>query len=227
MRVRSSRFLLPALLWALPAVVSAQAAPPLSAADLGALRLRNIGPASMSGRVVDMDVVESNPSTWYVAGATGGLWRTEDNGVTWASTFDAPVHSIGDVAVFQPNPQILWVGTGERASRQSVGWGDGVYKSTDGGKTWQNMGLATSMHIGRIQLHPRDPNIAYVAAQGSVWGAGGERGLERGQGAAGGARRAPRASGHSEDLNGTLSPALAGERLSCQAWRMAWATGLA
>ena len=179
MRVRSSRFLLPALLWALPAVVSAQAAPPLSAADLGALRLRNIGPASMSGRVVDMDVVESNPSTWYVAGATGGLWRTEDNGVTWASTFDAPVHSIGDVAVFQPNPQILWVGTGERASRQSVGWGDGVYKSTDGGKTWQNMGLATSMHIGRIQLHPRDPNIAYVAAQGSVWGAGGERGLYR------------------------------------------------
>ena len=177
MRVRSSRFLLPALLWALPAVVSAQAAPPFSAADLGALRLRNIGPASMSGRVVDMDVVESNPSTWYVAGATGGLWRTEDNGVTWASTFDAPVHSIGDVAVFQPNPQIIWVGTGERASRQSVGWGDGVYKSTDGGKTWQNMGLATSMHIGRIQLHPSDPNIAYVAAQGSVWGAGGERGL--------------------------------------------------
>ena len=120
MRVRSSRFLLPALLWALPAVVSAQAAPPLSAADLGALRLRNIGPASMSGRVVDMDVVESNPSTWYVAGATGGLWRTEDNGVTWASTFDAPVHSIGDVAVFQPNPQILWVGTGERASRRQA-----------------------------------------------------------------------------------------------------------
>lgn len=179
MRVRSSRFLLPALLWALPAVVSAQAAPPFSAADLGALRLRNIGPASMSGRVVDMDVVESNPSTWYVAGATGGLWRTEDNGVTWASTFDAPVHSIGDVAVFQPNPQIIWVGTGERASRQSVGWGDGVYKSTDGGKTWQNMGLATSMHIGRIQLHPSDPNIAYVAAQGSVWGAGGDRGLYR------------------------------------------------
>jgi photosystem II stability/assembly factor-like uncharacterized protein len=133
----------------------------------------------MSGRVVDMDVVESNPSTWYVAGATGGLWRTTDNGVTWSSTFDAPVHSIGDVAVFQPNPQIIWVGTGERASRQSVGWGDGVYKSTDGGTTWQNMGLATSMHIGRIQLHPSDPNIAYVAAQGSVWGAGGDRGLYR------------------------------------------------
>jgi photosystem II stability/assembly factor-like uncharacterized protein len=179
MRFRPSRFLLPALLWALPAALSAQSAPAFTSADFGSLRLRNIGPASMSGRVVDMDVVESNPSTWYVAGATGGLWRTDDNGVTWRSTFDAPVHSIGDVAVFQPNPQIIWVGTGERASRQSVGWGDGVYKSTDGGKTWQNMGLATSMHIGRIQLHPSDPNIAYVAAQGSVWGAGGDRGLYR------------------------------------------------
>jgi photosystem II stability/assembly factor-like uncharacterized protein len=150
---------------------------PFAATDLGGLRLRSIGPASMSGRVVDMDVVESNPYTMYVAGATGGLWRTTDNGVSWTSIFDAPVHSIGDVAVFQPNPQILWVGTGERANRQSVSWGDGVYKSTDGGTTWVNMGLRTSMHIGRIQLHPSNPDIAWVAAQGSVWGAGGERGL--------------------------------------------------
>ncbi|MCA2989515.1 sialidase family protein [Gemmatimonas sp.] len=164
------------LLWATCAApVVAQA--PFRAADLGGLKLRSIGPASMSGRVVDMDVVESNPYTMYVAGATGGLWRTTDNGITWASIFDAPVHSIGDVAVFQPNPQILWVGTGERANRQSVGWGDGVYKSTDGGRTWVNMGLRTSMHIGRIQLHPTNPDIAWVAAQGSVWGAGGERGL--------------------------------------------------
>ncbi len=151
----------------------------LAASDLGGFRVRSIGPASMSGRVVDMDVVESNPFTMYVAGATGGLWRTTDNGVTWSSVFDAPVHSIGDVAVFQPNPQILWVGTGERASRQSVGWGDGVYKSTDGGRSWTNTGLRTSMHIGRIQLHPSNPDIAFVAAQGSVWGAGGERGLYR------------------------------------------------
>ena len=164
------------LLWATCAApLVAQA--PFRAADLGGLKLRSIGPASMSGRVVDMDVVESNPYTMYVAGATGGLWRTTDNGITWASIFDAPVHSIGDVAVFQPNPQILWVGTGERANRQSVGWGDGVYKSTDGGRTWVNMGLRTSMHIGRIQLHPTNPDIAWVAAQGSVWGAGGERGL--------------------------------------------------
>lgn len=171
-----SRAVPTALLWATwSAPLAAQA--PFRAADLGGLKLRSIGPASMSGRVVDMDVVESNPYTMYVAGATGGLWRTTDNGITWASIFDAPVHSIGDVAVFQPNPQILWVGTGERANRQSVGWGDGVYKSTDGGRTWVNMGLRTSMHIGRIQLHPTNPDIAWVAAQGSVWGAGGERGL--------------------------------------------------
>jgi photosystem II stability/assembly factor-like uncharacterized protein len=160
---------------ALASAASAQ----LSPADLDGVRLRSIGPASMSGRVVDMDVVESDPYTMYVAGATGGLWRTTDNGVTWSSIFDAPVHSIGDVAVFQPNPQILWVGTGERANRQSVSWGDGVYKSTDGGKTWANTGLRTSMHIGRIQLHPTNPDIAFAAAQGSVWGAGGERGLYR------------------------------------------------
>jgi photosystem II stability/assembly factor-like uncharacterized protein len=171
-----SRLVATALLWATAsAPLTAQA--PFRATDLDGLKFRSIGPASMSGRVVDMDVVESDPYTMYVAGATGGLWRTTDNGINWTSIFDAPVHSIGDVAVFQPNPAIIWVGTGERASRQSVGWGDGVYKSTDGGKTWTNMGLRTSMHIGRIQLHPTNPDIAWVAAQGSVWGPGGERGL--------------------------------------------------
>jgi photosystem II stability/assembly factor-like uncharacterized protein len=152
---------------------------PLAESDLGALRFRAIGPASMSGRVVDMDVVEADPTIMYVAGATGGLWRTRDAGITWASVFDAPVHSIGDVAVFQPDPRILWVGTGERANRQSVSWGDGVYRSTDGGATWAHTGLRRSMHIGRIQLHPTNPDIAWVAAQGSVWGPGGERGVYR------------------------------------------------
>ena len=156
----------------------AQTAAPLAATDLAGLRLRNIGPASMSGRVVDMDVVESNPYTMYVAGATGGIWRTRDNGVTWESLFDAaPVHSVGDIVIFQPNPNIIWVGTGERASRQSVGWGDGVYKSIDAGRTWTNVGLRGSKHIGRIVLHPANPDIAYVAAQGSVWGPGGDRGV--------------------------------------------------
>jgi photosystem II stability/assembly factor-like uncharacterized protein len=151
-----------------------------TADDIAGLRLRSIGPASMSGRVVDMDVVESNPYTMYVAGATSGVWRTRDNGVTWESVFDAaPVHSVGDLVVFQPNPDIIWVGTGERANRQSVSWGDGVYRSTDAGRTWTNVGLRNSRHIGRIVLHPSDPNIAYVAAQGSVWGPGGDRGLYR------------------------------------------------
>jgi len=134
----------------------------------------------MSGRFVDMDVVESNPYTMYVASATGGVFRTTDNGVTWTPVFEKePVHSIGDIAVFQADPNIFWVGTGERASRQSVGWGDGVYKTIDAGRTWTNVGLKTSMHIGRILTHPSNPDIVYVAAQGSVWGPGGERGLYR------------------------------------------------
>jgi photosystem II stability/assembly factor-like uncharacterized protein len=176
-----------ALLASLTAVPTATAQPARSpsasaaafaASDLAGLKLRGIGPASMSGRVVDMDVVESNPFVWYVGGATGGLWRTRDNGVTWESLFDAqPVHSVGDVAVFQPDPNIVWVGTGERANRQSVSWGDGIYRSTDAGKTWTNVGLRSSRHIGRIVLHPTNPEIAWVAAQGSVWGAGGDRGV--------------------------------------------------
>ncbi len=159
---------------------SAQAPAAMTGADFSGLRFRNIGPAAMSGRFVDMDVVESNPYTMYVASATGGLFRTTDNGVTWAPVFEKErVHSIGDIAIYQPDPKIIWVGTGERASRQSVGWGDGVYKTTDAGRTWTNVGLTTSMHIGRIVTHPSNPDIVYVAAQGSVWGPGGERGLYR------------------------------------------------
>lgn len=156
------------------------AAAPLRASDVPGLRLRSIGPATMSGRFVDMDVVESNPYTMYVASATGGMFRTTDNGITWTPVFEREaVHSIGDVAIYQPDPNIIWVGTGERANRQSVGWGDGVYKTTDGGKSWTNVGLRSSMHIGRIVAHPSNPAIVYVAAQGSVWGPGGDRGLYR------------------------------------------------
>ncbi len=150
----------------------------IRAGDLTGLRLRNIGPANMSGRFVDMDVVESDPYVMYVASATGGIFRTRDAGITWEAVFERePVHSVGDIAIFQANPEIIWVGTGERANRQSVSWGDGVYKSTDAGKTWRNVGLRNSKHIGRIVLHSTNPEIAYVAAQGSVWGPGGDRGV--------------------------------------------------
>ena len=168
----------PALrVWATP---SLQAQAGVTAADFTGLRFRNIGPATMTGRFVDMDVVESNPYTMYVASATGGIFRTTDNGITWTPVFEKEaVHSVGDIAIYQPDPNIIWVGTGERANRQSVGWGDGVYKTTDAGKTWTNVGLTTSMHIGRIVTHPSNPAIVYVAAQGSVWGPNGERGLYR------------------------------------------------
>ena len=150
----------------------------LRSSDLAGLRLRTIGPANMSGRFVDMDVVESSPTTMYVASATGGIFRTRDNGITWEPVFERePVHSVGDIAIFQPNPNIIWVGTGERANRQSVSWGDGVYKTNDAGKTWTNVGLRASKHIGRVVTHPTNPEVVWVAAQGSVWGPGGDRGV--------------------------------------------------
>jgi len=150
----------------------------LDAALVAGLRLRNIGPANMSGRVVDLAVVESDPSTFYVATATGGLWKTTDNAVTLEPVFfEEAVHSIGAVAVSQSRPDTVWVGTGERANRQSSSWGDGIYKSTDAGRTWAHMGLDDTRHIGRIVPHPTNPDIVYVAALGHLWGPNEARGL--------------------------------------------------
>jgi photosystem II stability/assembly factor-like uncharacterized protein len=160
------------------AVVEARQTAALTPDLLSGLTLRNIGPANMSGRIVDLAVVESDTSIIYAASATGGLWKTTDNGITFAPVFeDQPVHSIGAIALSQSNPQIVWVGTGERANRQSSSWGDGVYKSTDAGKTWTNMGLRDTLHIGRILLHPANPDTVYVAAPGHLWGPNKERGL--------------------------------------------------
>ncbi len=156
---------------------------PLSAQEVtdhtfSRLHFRNIGPATMSGRIVDIAVVESNPYTFYVAAATGGVWKTTNNGVTFAPVFEREAtHSVGAIAVHQMDTNTVWVGTGERANRQSSSWGDGVYKSTDGGMTWTNTGLHDSHHIGRIALHPTNSNIAYVAALGHLWGPNEERGL--------------------------------------------------
>ncbi|MBI3983499.1 MAG: hypothetical protein HY337_11350 [Gemmatimonadetes bacterium] len=150
----------------------------LSSQTLSGLRFRDIGPVTMSGRVVDLAVVENNPYTFYIASATGGVWKTTNHGITIAPVFhNEATHSVGAVAVHQVDTNIVWVGTGERANRQSSSWGDGVYKSTDGGKTWRNMGLRDSHHIGRIALHPTDPNIVFVAAMGHLWGPSEERGL--------------------------------------------------
>ncbi len=139
---------------------------------------RSIGPAVMGGRVDDIAADESNPSVIYVGYATGGLWKTVNNGTTWTPIFDEyPVSSIGDIELAPSNPNILYVGTGEPNNRQSSSFGAGVYKSTDGGRKFEYMGLKETQSIGRIVVHPKDPNIVYVAAVGHLFGPNPERGL--------------------------------------------------
>ncbi|MGB1253409.1 MAG: VPS10 domain-containing protein [Candidatus Promineifilaceae bacterium] len=143
-----------------------------------ALKLRGIGPAVMGGRIADLAVHPNKRSTWYVAVGSGGLWKTANAGTTWDDVFrDQPSYSIGCVTIDPNNPEVIWVGTGENVSGRHVAWGDGVYRSRNGGKTWQCMGLKKSEHIGRIVVDPRDSNIIFVAAEGPLWSAGGERGL--------------------------------------------------
>jgi photosystem II stability/assembly factor-like uncharacterized protein len=155
--------------------------PPINPSDdplLKAFRWRSIGPASMGGRIDDVAGVESNPYILYVGFATGGLWKTVNNGTTWDPIFDTfSTASIGDIAVCQSDPNIVWVGTGEPNNRQSSSFGDGVYKSTDGGKTFTNVGLKETETIARVVLDPKDPNVAYVAALGHLFGPNKDRGI--------------------------------------------------
>ncbi len=145
---------------------------------LSGLAFRNIGPAVMSGRISDIAIHPRDRHTWYVAVGSGGVWKTENAGTTWTPVFDAQAsYSIGCVTLDPSNPETVWVGTGENVSGRHVGFGDGVYRSLNGGKTWANMGLAKSEHIGRILVDPRDSNVVFVAAEGPLWSAGGERGL--------------------------------------------------
>jgi photosystem II stability/assembly factor-like uncharacterized protein len=142
------------------------------------LKLRNIGPALMSGRISDIAIHPENHSIWYVAVGSGSVWKTVNAGTTWTTIFDdLPSYSIGCITLDPKNPDVIWVGTGENVSGRHVGWGDGVYKSLNGGKTWANMGLKESEHISKIQVNPCDSNTVYVAAEGPLWSAGGERGL--------------------------------------------------
>lgn len=147
---------------------------------LSPLRARNIGPAGMSGRVAAIDAVASDPDVIFVGAATGGVWKSEDGGVTWRPVFDGQdVLGVGAVAVFQANPDVVWVGTGEGNPRNSAGVGNGVYRSLDGGETWTHVGLEGSERIGRIVLHPTRPDVAWVAAMGPAWNDGGQRGVYR------------------------------------------------
>lgn len=159
-----------------PPATSVSGTVPASA--VAKMNWRCIGPANMGGRVTAIAVVESDPSTYYVATASGGLLKTTNNGTTFSHLFDKEATvSIGDVAVAPSNPEIVWVGTGEANPRNSVSYGDGVYKSTDGGKKWTNMGLKKSFQIGKIIIHPTNPDIVYVGALGRLYGPNEERGL--------------------------------------------------
>ena len=150
----------------------------LNEATFAGLEWRGIGPALMSGRIADIAVDPERSSTWYVAVGSGGVWKTTNRGTTWTSLFDGQgSYSIGCVALDPKDSDVVWVGTGENVSGRHVGYGDGVYKSLDGGQTWQNMGLENSEHIGMIRIDPRDSNVIYVAAQGPLWSGGGDRGL--------------------------------------------------
>jgi len=145
---------------------------------LAGIKARSIGPAGMSGRITAIDAVINDPKVVYIGAATGGVWKTINGGMSWEPIFDdQPVHSVGDVEIFQASPDVVWVGTGEGNPRNSISVGNGIYKSIDGGATWKHLGLEKTEHIHRIVLHPADPDIAYVAALGQAWGENEDRGV--------------------------------------------------
>ena len=146
--------------------------------DFSALKLRNVGPAFTSGRIADIAIHPDNDNIWYVAVGSGGVWKTVNSGVTWTPIFDRQsVYSTGCITLDPSNPHTVWLGTGENVGGRHVAFGDGVYRSSDDGKTWKNMGLKKSEHVSKIIVHPTNSDIVWVAAQGPLWSKGGERGL--------------------------------------------------
>ena len=146
--------------------------------DLAGLEFRSIGPAFMSGRIADIAIHPENENVWYLGVGSGGVWKTLNAGITWRPIFDnQESFSIGCVTIDTNNPNRVWVGTGENVGGRHLSFGDGVYLSEDGGENWHNMGLSDSQHISKIIVHPNDSNIVWVAAQGPLWNAGGQRGL--------------------------------------------------
>lgn len=175
-----SFFLLLSILILFPIILLAQSkyAPVNPTVIFKNLEWRNIGPAIMGGRLTDIEGIPGNPGILYVASASGGIWKTVDGGITWKPIFDKmPVQSIGDIAISPSNPDVVWVGTGEDNPRNSTSFGVGVFKSTDGGKTWKYMGLKKTERISRIIINPQNPDIVYVAAIGHIFGPSPERGV--------------------------------------------------
>ena len=149
-------------------------------AALANLKFREIGPATMGGRIDDIEVAPGDSRTIYVATAAGGILKSTNGGTSWTVIFDKEsVPSVGDIAISPSNPSIIWAGSGEANNRQSSSWGNGIYKSMDAGKTWKNMGLAGTMHIARIVIHPTNPEMVWVAATGNLWAPSAERGVYR------------------------------------------------
>src|SRR5687768_1392313 len=148
--------------------------------DISGLKFRSVGPALTSGRISEFAVDPKNHKRYFVAVSSGGVWRTTNAGTTFEPIFDNEgSFSIGTITMDPSNSNVLWVGTGENNNQRSVAYGDGVYKSVDGGSSWKNMGLKTSEHIGKIIVHPSNSKIVYVAALGPLWNSGGERGVYR------------------------------------------------
>ena len=151
---------------------------PWAAGTFTGFRLRAVGPALMSGRVNNIAVHPGDKQTWYVGVASGGVWKTTNAGITWTPVWqNEGSYSVGAVVIDQKNPGTIWVGSGEGNNQRSVGYGDGIYRSDDAGRTWRNLGLKTSEHINRIVIDPRDSNVVFAAAYGPLWTAGGDRGL--------------------------------------------------
>ncbi len=143
----------------------------------GNLVARQIGPATMSGRISAIDAVDKNPAVMYAGAASGGVWKTKNWGTTFKPVFDKYNQAIGSITIDQNHPDTVWVGTGEVWVRNSTSVGDGIYKTTNGGDTWKKMGLEKTERIGKIIIHPNNPDILYVAALGNLWNASPDRGL--------------------------------------------------
>ena len=166
--------------FAFPAQLQAEedTKPGMNKQTFSGLKWRGIGPALMSGRIADIAIDPERRSTWYIAVGSGGVWKTDNRGTTWKPVFDGQgSYSIGAITIDPNDHNVVWVGSGENGSGRHVGYGDGIYRSLDGGASWENMGLKGSEHIGMIRIDPRDSNVVYVAAQGPLWSGGGERGL--------------------------------------------------